>query len=155
MSGIRKRFDPELYRINDELAKSTVRKIIDKRKFKVEENPKKTGVDLLVYNKGQHVLNIETEIKKVWKGSNFKYDSVQIPERKKKFAGLEVPTLFVMFNEDQTDYLVIKDQTLITSPLVEVPNKYVYKGELFFQVPLTDVVFNDINTVIKEVLNGK
>jgi hypothetical protein len=155
MSSIRKRFDPELYRINDELAKSTVRKIIDKRKFKIEENSKKTGVDLLVYNKGQHVLNIETEIKKVWKGSNFKYDSVQIPERKKKFTGLEVPTLFVMFNEDQTDYLVIKDKTLLASPLVEVPNKYVYKGELFFQVPLADVVFNDINTVIKEVLNGK
>jgi hypothetical protein len=149
----KKRFDPELYRINDALAKESVINAIDKRKFKVVENPKKRGVDLLVYNKGRHVLNIETEIKRVWKDKQFAYDTVQIPERKKKFAELEVPTIFVMFNADQTSYLVIKDKDLLKSPKKEVPNRYVYKGEYFYQVPLKKVSFNAINKVIKEFID--
>lgn len=153
---MRKRFDPELYRINDQLAKECVKSIVDKRKYKVEENPKKRGVDLLVYNKGIHVFNIETEIKRVWKDKDFKYDSVQFPERKDKFCELEVPTLFVMFNADQSAYLVVKDKDLLKSPRVEVPNRYCYKEEYFFQVPLKKVVFNNINQVINsmEVING-
>jgi hypothetical protein len=153
---MRKRFDPELYRINDKLAKECVKSIVDKRKYKIEENPKKRGVDLLVYHKGVHIFNIETEIKRVWKDKDFKYDSVQFPERKDKFCKLEVPTLFVMFNADQSAYLVVKDKDLMKSPRVEVPNRYCYKDEYFFQVPLKKVVFNNLNQVINsmEVLNG-
>jgi len=151
---MRKRFDRELYKKYDKLAKENVLKLIDKRKYKVIENPKKRGVDLLVYRKGKHVLNIETEIKSLWKGKDFKYDTVQLPERKEKFAKLELPTLFIMFNDNQKSYLVIKDKDLLKSPRVEVPNRYVYKGEYFFQVPLNKVCFNDIKTVLEEVLNG-
>lgn len=150
---VRKRFDRDLYEKYDQLAKEKVFEAIDKRKFKLEENPKKRGVDLLVFNKGEHILNIETEIKRVWKGKEFKYDTVQIPERKNKFAILDIPTIYVMFNNDQSEYLVIKDKDLLKSPLVEVPNRYVFKEEYFYQVPLKKVVFNDINKVIKEITN--
>lgn len=150
-----KRFDRELYQMYDQLAKEKVNTIIDKRRFKLQENPKKRGVDLFLLNKGEHILNIETEIKRVWKDKEFQYDTVQIPERKKKFTNLELPTLFVMFNADQSSYLVIKDTDLVKSPLKEVPNRYVFKEEYFYQVPLKKVVFNDINKVIKEVLNAK
>lgn len=148
-----KRFDPELYIANDALAKENVLKILDKRKYTMQVNPKKRGVDLHIFHKGKHVLNIETEIKRVWKKKNFEYETVQIPERKNKFANLKIPTLFVMFNADQSSYLVIKDKDLIKSPLVEVPNKYMFKGEYFYQVPLKKVNFNDINNVIKEILD--
>lgn len=154
---MRKKFDRELYEINDKLAKECVTKIVDKRKYKIVENPKKRGVDLLVYNKGKHVFNIETEIKRVWKDKQFKYDSVQFPERKEKFCKLEVPTLFVMWNADQSAYLVVTDKELLNSPRVEVPNKYCFKEEYFFQVPLDKVVFNNIGQVINrmEVINGQ
>jgi len=151
---MRKRFDRELYEKYDKLAKDNVIKLVDKRKYKIIENPKKRGVDLLVYKKGIHILNIETEIKKLWKGKDFKYTTVQLPERKEKFAKLEVPTLFIMFNSNQKSYLVIKDKDLLKSPKVEVPNKYVYRGEYFFQVPLKNVYFNNIKAVLEEVLNG-
>ena len=39
---IKKRFDLDLYRANDKLAKENTLKLVDKRKYKVEENPKKT-----------------------------------------------------------------------------------------------------------------
>jgi len=147
-----KRFDPELFRINDALAKKAVANIIDKRKFKIVENPKRYGVDLLVYQKGVHVLNIETEVKRVWKNKTFEYDNVQFPERKEKFCKLGIPTIFVMWNADQTQYLVVKDKDFLKSPKVEVPNRYVYKGEFFYQIPLTKVVFNGITKVIKEIV---
>lgn len=151
---MRKRFDKELYEANDKLAKETLTGLLPN--FDVRENPKKRDVDLLVYDKdGNHVANIETEIKRVWKGPDFKYDNVQFPERKAKYAKLDKPTVFVMFNEDLSKFLVVKDKDLLSSPCVEVPNKYVYKGEQFFQVPIDKVTFNDISSILKEIIDGK
>jgi len=151
---MRKRFDKDLYDKYDKLAKNRVVDIIDKRKYEVVENPKKRGVDLLIYERktGNHVLNIETEVKRVWKTKDFKYDTVQFPERKSKFAKLNVPTLFVMFSENTKNYLVVKDKDLVNSPLKEVPNKYMFKGEYFYQVPLKKVKFDNIKKVIKGLI---
>lgn len=151
---MRKRFDRELYDANDKLAKEKLRVLLSN--FDIRENPKKRDVDILVYDKaGNHVANIETEIKRVWKGPKFEYANVQFPERKAKYAKLDKPTLFVMFNEDQSAFLVVKNTDLLSSPCVEVPNKYVYKGELFFQVPLDKVTFNDISSILQEIVDGK
>ena len=151
---MRKRFDKELYEANDKLAREKVRALTPN--FDVRDNPKKRDVDLMVFDKaGNHVANIETEIKRVWKGPDFAYTNVQFPERKAKYAKLDKPTIFVMFNEDQSAFLVVKDTALLSSPCVEVPNKYVYKGELFFQVPLDKVTFNDISSILQEIVDGK
>lgn len=151
--SVRKRFDRELYNQTDKTAKTKVFDLLmPNDDIHVYENPKKTGVDILAINPDTEELlfNIECEIKKVWKTDEFPYESVQFPERKAKYAKLDKPTLFVMFNHDQSKYLVVKSDDLLASPLAEVPNKYVYKGEMFYQVPLTKVTFNDINSVIKE-----
>lgn len=151
---MRKRFDRDLYEANDKLAREKVRAVAPG--FDIRDNPKKRDVDLLVYDKaGNHVANIETEIKRVWKGPDFKYDNVQFPERKAKYAKLDKPTIFVMFNEDQSKFLVVRDSDLLSSPCVVVPNKYVYAGEQFFQVPLDKVVFNGISNILQEIVDGK
>lgn len=153
-SKTRKLFDRDLYEKYDALAKDKILSLIDKRVYKVVENPKKRGVDLLVYSRkdDKHLFNIETEVKRVWKTKTFEYDSVQFPERKKKFAKLEVPTLFVMFSEDTKNYLVVKDKDLLKSPCIEVPNRYCYKGEYFYQVPLKKVSFDNIKDPIKDIV---
>lgn len=150
---MRKRFDRDLYNETDKLAKNSAIKLVDSAKYTVTENPKKTNVDLLVAdNEGKHIFNIECEIKKVWKTKEFPYESVQFPERKAKYANLDTPTIFVMFNHDLSSFLAVSGNSLLSSPCVEVPNKYVHKGEKFFQVPLTSVSFDDINKVIKEII---
>jgi hypothetical protein len=153
-SGIKKRFDPTLYAQNDEIARNFVKNVLKGSDYQVMDNPKKRGVDLLVYKDSIHIANIECEIKRVWKTTEFPYDSVQIPERKEKYTGLDKPTIFVMLNSDQTQYLAVKDTTLLASPKKEVPNKYVFKGELFFQVPKDQVIFNDLLEVLEEVEDG-
>lgn len=150
---MRKRFDRELYNQVDALAKEKAMSLLDKTTYNVIENPKKTQVDLQVFDQAAgHLFNIECEVKLLWKTTDFPYESVQIPKRKEKYAILDKPTLFVMFNADQSAYLVIKSTDLVKSPCVEVPNKYVYKGEYFYQVPLDKVSFNNILKPIKEIL---
>ncbi|HEY8365680.1 MAG TPA: hypothetical protein VIL57_00905 [Bacteroidia bacterium] len=151
MTGIRKRFDLDLYNENDNKAKNKAKELLVNSGFDVEDNPKKRGVDLLIFKDGKHIANIECEIKKVWKGPVFRYPTIQFPERKKKFAELEIPTVFLMFNEDLSAHLAVRGSDLLKSPLVEVPNKYCFKGELFFQVPLEQTVFNDIIKVLKSI----
>ncbi len=156
MSGLRKRFDPALYAANDELAKTKLFDLIkDVKGIKAEGNPKKRDVDVIVRdpNTDEILFYIELEIKRVWNGP-FKYNNVQFPQRKEKYAKLDKPTLFVMFNHDQSEHLVVKSDDFLASPCVEVPNKYMYKGEYFYQIPVDKVAFNGVQSVIKELLNG-
>lgn len=144
---MRKHFDRTLYQENDEIARNHVKRLFANSEYEIVDNPKKMGVDLLVMKDGVHVFNIECEIKRVWRGSNFPYDNVQFPERKEKYAVLDKPTYFFMFNDNQSNYVVVKDRDLLASPKVEVPNKYLYKGEKFFQVPLIKAKFDTIKGI--------
>lgn len=147
---IRKRFDRDLWLENDAKARKAVENLFSKfENIEVKPHKDHRKVDLEVFIDGEHVANVETEIKRVWKAENFQYESVQFPERKKKFCELDKPTLFIMWNFDTSSYLVVAGSDLTESPCVEVPNKYVYKGEKFFQVPLNKVHFNDISTALK------
>ena len=150
---MRKLFDRELYEKYDSLAKNAVKNLfkdvssLTGHDFDIQENVKKRGVDLLAYAFGNHIFNIETEVKRVWKGE-FEYDSVQFPERKQKFAELDKPTLFIMFSEDLSQYLVVNNTDLLNAPKAMVRNRYVSYGENFFQVPLDKVIFNDLRKAL-------
>lgn len=148
---VTKRFNRELYEQNDGIARENVRKILDGSEFNVVDNPKKRGVDLLIYKNGKHILNIECEIKKVWKGETFPYESLQIPARKEKYALGEIPTVFLVFNDEKNSYATVTGDVLINSPKKEVPNKYVYKGEFFFQVPTDKIKYNSLLKVLKDI----
>lgn len=150
----RKRFDPALYAENDEIARNFVKDILKDSGYQALDNPKKMGVDLLIYKDSVHIANVECEIKRVWKTTEFPYDSIQIPCRKEKYTGLKQPTVFLMLNADQSQYLAITDKSLLASPKKEVPNKYVYKGEFFFQVDKDAVMFNDLLGALKVVSSG-
>ena len=108
--------------------------------YKVEDNPDQYGADLIV-NTGWEEFYSEVEIKRVWSGPTFKYDTLQIPSRKQKFIGLDKQCVFMVFNNEQTHAFVCHGDTLKESPIVEVPNKYVYAGEMFYQVPITKLLF--------------
>ena len=149
---VNKQFDPELFKKNDKAAKDAARKIFKNLKdFELKLSESKFAVDFLVYKNGEHFCNLEVEIKRVWKDKEFKYDTVQFPERKRKFTVLEKPTLFLMFNDKLTSYLVVHGKYLVDSSLKEVHNKYVRAGELFFQVPISKVAFNDIKKALEGI----
>lgn len=152
MAGLRKRFDTTLFALADEPARECIKKLLKDTEFNVIDNPKKRGVDLLVYKDGKHVANIECEIKLVWKGPKFPYSTIQFAERKEKYAIDKVPVVFCMFNADRTNHVTVTGDVLIASPKAEVPNKYVYKGEYFFQVPITKAKEDSLLQVLRGVV---
>lgn len=147
----RKRFDRDLWLENDEKAKIAFSSLLKGKKgFTVKDNSNTKGVDLLLCKNGSHVANVEVEIKKDKKWNvDFPYSDVQFPFRKKKFAELEKPTYFVVFNHDQTKYLVVRDVDLLQSKIQEVKNRFVPNGELFFKVLLDNIYFNEVDIIIK------
>lgn len=147
----RKHFDKKLYETFDAKAKTKVLELLVPTGLKACESPKKTAVDLMVYRDRDHIFNIETEVKSVWLEDTFPYANVQFPHRKEKYALLDTPTIFVMFNGRMNKFLSVTSQDLLASPIEMVRNKYVKFGEYFFQVPLDRVSFNDLDKSIAKL----
>ena len=77
------------------------------------------------------------EVKRVWSGPNFPWDSVQLPERKKKFTeGTRRKIEFWLLNRELTHAVIINGKDVGSSSLVAVPTSMGVRDELFFQVPI-------------------
>lgn len=138
----RKIFSPALYERNDKDAKQAVLGYLNSLgKYEAIENTEdRFGPDIIVHSAttGRHLRYCECEIKYHWKQlDTFPYSTVQVLERKTKFTGLKIPTEFYILHPSCTRAIVIKEKILLASPIVEVPNKYVYSGEMMYQVPLS------------------
>jgi hypothetical protein len=134
MSGDRlfKRFDKSLYNANDP-AKLLAIEYFNKIGKPTVVNPDKYGIDLIVNNE----FFCEVEVKHSWKGVDFKYDTLQIPFRKSKFGeSTTLPTMFMVMNTNRTHAFLVEGKDVLASPIKEVPNKYMYKGEYFYQIPI-------------------
>lgn len=152
--SVRKRFSQSLHKETDKIAKKAAMKLCSKnRRVTLIENPNRHAVDLLIYNKkDEHIGNIEVEIKRNWAaGEDFKFPNVNFLSRKEKYCRLTKPTIFVIFNADLSQHLVIKDTDVLASPLEEVRNRYVHSGELFYKIPLTRVKFNCLNKEVNQL----
>lgn len=148
---MRKLFDKELYTKHDTSAKKTIKKIFKDSHWSIKENEKKTAVDFLVFKNNKHIAYLEVEVKMNWNTEKFPYDDVQWPERKKRYAELDKPTIFLIFNHDLSQYLTTTGEILLNSKLEMVRNKYVRYGENFFKVPIDKIIFNNINKELKKL----
>lgn len=129
---MKKKFDPALFATNDALARQAGKQYWTALGHSVEDNPDRYGADLIVDGK----FYCEVEIKKVWHGDTFQYDTLQIPHRKEKYTKLDMPCKFIVFNSTQSHGILVDGDVLKASHVAEVSNKYAYKGEKFFQVPI-------------------
>ena len=97
----------------------------------------KRSVDLVVSKDGEDLFFVECEIKTAL-DEEFKYDDLQLPERKSKFIGMELPTLFMLFSSTGDRYFCVWGRFVEKSPLEEVSNRHIRSGEFFYKIPLTD-----------------
>jgi hypothetical protein len=146
---ITKRFSRSLYLKHDESAKESADRMKDY--FDVEEftdGDNRYKVDRKGYKNGEHTCNVEVEVKMIWKNgmSDFPYDEINLPGRKKKYLELDKPTSFVIFSKDMQGAVVFTDEVVRKCKLAEVKNKYCPSGEMFFKIPLakaTHLVLNE------------
>jgi len=151
---VRKRFSRELYAQYDDLAKEAADKMVEY--FCVDnftDGDNQYKVDRKGIKDGEHILNVEVEVKMAWaKGlDDFPYDEINLPERKEKYTKLDKPTSFVIFSKDLKGAVVFTDHTVSNCNKVEVKNKYCPQGELFFKIPIeksTHLVLNSEGTYI-------
>ena len=129
----RKRFDRELFQKYDQLARDVTTKYLQSIGYEVTEHPDRYAQDLIAYGTDKDFC-VECEVKLVWEVSEFPYPNVQLPERKKKF--FNVPTQFFIWNKPLEHAMTFWSHDVATLEPVEVPNKYVYAGEYFYQVPM-------------------
>lgn len=129
----RKRFDRDLFQKYDQLARDVTTKYLQSIGYEVTEHPDRYAQDLIARSEDKDFC-VECEVKLVWEVSEFPYPNVQLPERKKKF--FHVPTQFFIWNKPLEYAMTFWSYDVATLEPVEVPNKYVYAGEYFYQVPM-------------------
>ena len=141
---VKKRFCQDLFKENDERAREAGKRYWESIEgVRVEDNPDKYGPDLIV-NTLCGSFFCEVEIKKVWKGKEFQYDTLQIAGRKGKYLESSLPVSYIVFNDDQTYGYLCQGTDLALSPIVEVPNKYNWSGEMFYQIPVSNLTLIEV-----------
>ena len=138
----RKRFDPVAYKQSDNKAKKCITKYLISLGHTVLDTEENFGVDLMSTLENT-TYNHEVEMKHMWEGEwPTVWKDINIPFRKNRL-------MVQVFNKEplanfhfyiirgdckvawKMDANIVKD-----SPVVEVPNRAVRKGEYFFKVPV-------------------
>lgn len=143
---VRKAFDEQLYADNDTLAKATVASAFNRDGLYCRVNDDLYGPDLCVYLGYKHKYFVECEIKRVWAGGEtFPWETIQIPHRKEKLInGTTKPVEFWVLSADLKWAVIIPEEVIVASPVVEVPNRLVSTGELFYQVPVSQCIIRKL-----------
>ena len=136
-----KEFSQDLFDECDDRAKDLVRKTMIGEGYAIIKNIDKYGVDLIDPVNHRY---IEVAIMQSWKWTDeFPYKTVLLNGRKKKF--ITGKTIFFLLNNDCTKAVVIKDSSCTDDRIVEVPNIFVSNGEMYFEIPLSEVEIIEIN----------
>ena len=122
----------------DKAARTKAKAFWSSQGYTCTDNEDDFGVDLVVERDGRRFY-CEVEVKTVWHGKDFKYDSIHIPVRKAKFLGK--PTQFMVFNHSLTHAAIIARDTVISAEMVDVPNVKIRFGEKFFNIPTDKAIF--------------
>ena len=131
---MRKQFSQDLHDQYDSFGRDRVVQYYAKHGVELQENPDKYGVDLIAYDDGDKIGYVEVEVRESWKENIFPYDSLHVPERKKKLLTNDLHTVLVSVNCYGTRAFICDYRTVLASPLLESPNKYIAKGERFYKV---------------------
>lgn len=129
-------FQKDVFDLHDDPARIAAKRFWNGLGYECQDNPDDFGEDLLVTGKGKKFY-CEVEVKTIWHGTKFHFDSLHIPARKAKF--LNRATKFMIFNASLTHAAIVSHSAVANAPLVEVKNIYIKQGERFFNVPLKDL----------------
>ncbi len=129
-----KRFDQNLYDQYDQFGRDRVIMYYRSLGIELKNNPDQYGVDLIAYEDGEKIGYVEVEVRASWKSHEFPFDSLHVPERKKKLLANDLHTVLVSVNCYGTQAFICDYRIVLASPLLESPNRYINKGERFYKV---------------------
>jgi hypothetical protein len=131
---MRKPFSKELHDIYDGPARKVVSDWVKmKWGLDAKDNPNQYGVDLIAYRQGIAVGGLEVEVRQP--GFD-RLGSIHKAHRKDKLVLNNLPTLFFAITHDLSRAYWAKVDLLKNCPLIEVKNRYVSNGEMFYDCPI-------------------
>jgi len=152
----RKRFDPVAYKKSDTLAKDCITKYLMSLGHTVLEIKEDYGVDLSSTLDGI-IYKHEVEMKHMWEGDwPTVWKDINIPFRKNRLLtqvygddwnkgkNKDVEFYFYIIRGDCKVAWKMHGTVVQNSPVVEVPNRAVRKGEYFFKVPVSKAELIDL-----------
>lgn len=135
-----KPFEQELHDQFDEPAKRKVAEFLERHcNVTVYPNPDKYGVDLLLCRDDICIGSAEVEVRQ-W--SPCPYSTIHIPQRKEKYFGER--TLFFALTKDLMYAYWIQTKFVKQYPLKEISNYKIPRGEMFFDVPIEQFNFEEL-----------
>jgi hypothetical protein len=96
---LRKKFSQEQYDQDDAPAKKAVQKFLFKKWKSISINGGQYDVDLKCFRDGKIVTYVEVERRHNWK-RDFEWQTIHVPERKRKFFVLDKPTYIFSVRSD-------------------------------------------------------
>jgi hypothetical protein len=110
-------------------------KTIAKLKWNVDAVDYETyKVDLICRRNGSVIGYAEVEVREPYT-YKFPYDTVHVPSRKDKLMSNGLPTVYFVVNKNFDRLMWIRTDKIEKYSQVEVPNKLVPNGEMFYDVP--------------------
>ena len=139
----RKAFDQILYDENDAIAKEAVRSFLEAVwGYPVTEGGQ-YDVDLLIYEEDTICGYVEVERRHNWDKQHFPFDTLNIPERKRKFFTLDQPSLLFAVSKDCKWAVFVPGEIVLQCPVKMLDNKFCFQ-EPFFVVPIEYCMLVDL-----------
>ena len=139
----RKAFDQLLYDENDAIAKEAVRSFLEAVwGYPVTEGGQ-YDVDLLIYEEDTICGYVEVERRHNWDKQHFPFDTLNIPERKRKFFTLDQPSLLFAVSKDCKWAVFVPGEIVLQCPVKMLDNKFCFQ-EPFFVVPIEYCMLVDL-----------
>ena len=142
MKGIRKPFSQEEYDRSDAFGKDAVAGFLEQELYiEVRVPVENYGPDIEVYWQDNLIAYHEVEVRRNWKSDqeDFPYSTIHIPARKSRLIELAkkegAKLYFWSVREDGMKAMFVDSDDVTEDRLVEVPNKRVWKGEYFYDIP--------------------
>ena len=150
----RKPFSKELWEAYDAQGKDIVRNLDfwnehffnGDATIKLEDHPNRYEIDLIDDN---YALVVEVEVRPAWRTHDFKFDTLNVPQRKgkmlQKWVDKGYDVYFAAVNKNGTQVAIVNAEDVLSSSLEKSWNKYARGGsEKFYKVPLDMIFWRDV-----------
>ena len=134
-----KKFDQALHDQYDAIGRDMSKRYFKRYNVDLVDNPDKYGVDLIAYKNDNKVGYVEVEVRNAWDGERFRHETLNIPHRKRKLLELDMPVYLLSWSSTSDYGFLCKASVILSSEVIEKPNKYMAKSEYFFAVPVDKI----------------
>jgi hypothetical protein len=151
MEENRKKYDQQLSDENDQRSRDIVKKYMQSQWNAVAYDFLTYEIDLIVKRNQTWVAFVEVEVR-YWQNELCPYKTIHVAKRKEKFLHQKLPVVFFAVTKSLNYGYWCKAEDILSSPIVEIKNKYVANNEYFYDVSIdkfTLVKFESVKPTLR------